>query len=147
MDGCCRFLQARERTRLVASAKRSRAVEERRRQAGVALSKDEAVTKIQVRVQLLCGPVRLWFPSEDFAPVTEHRSTTALSAGCNAGADARTGTFALPTYCTAQVVLEMQCNDQASCAMLCCVCRVYCVAACGARVFGVRPIRSWSLWV
>lgn len=39
--------QARERTRLVASAKRSRAVEERRRQAGVALSKDEAVTKIQ----------------------------------------------------------------------------------------------------
>ncbi|WIA42292.1 hypothetical protein OEZ86_008306 [Tetradesmus obliquus] len=39
--------QARERTRLVASAKRSRTVEERRRQAGVALSKDEAVTKIQ----------------------------------------------------------------------------------------------------
>lgn len=39
--------QARERTRLVASAKRSRAVEERRRQAAVALSKDEAVTKIQ----------------------------------------------------------------------------------------------------
>jgi hypothetical protein len=51
MHGCCCLcLQARERTRLVASAKRSRAVEERRRQAGVALSKDEAVTKIQVRV-------------------------------------------------------------------------------------------------
>jgi hypothetical protein len=45
---CCCGLQARERTRLVALAKRSRAVEERRRQAGVALSKDEAVTKIQV---------------------------------------------------------------------------------------------------
>ncbi|KAF6264066.1 hypothetical protein COO60DRAFT_270081 [Scenedesmus sp. NREL 46B-D3] len=39
--------RARERTRLVAAAKRSRAVDERRRQAGVPLSKDEAVTKIQ----------------------------------------------------------------------------------------------------
>eukprot|EP00878_Enallax_costatus_P017399 GHUV01018273.1.p1 GENE.GHUV01018273.1~~GHUV01018273.1.p1 ORF type:complete len:830 (+),score=314.81 GHUV01018273.1:156-2492(+) len=39
--------QARERMRMVASAKRSRALEEKRRQAGIPLAKDDAVTKIQ----------------------------------------------------------------------------------------------------
>lgn len=43
----CVVLQARERMRMVASAKRSRALEEKRRQAGIPLAKDDAVTKIQ----------------------------------------------------------------------------------------------------
>eukprot|EP00878_Enallax_costatus_P041489 GHUV01048282.1.p1 GENE.GHUV01048282.1~~GHUV01048282.1.p1 ORF type:complete len:110 (-),score=22.61 GHUV01048282.1:22-351(-) len=41
------LVQARERMRMVASAKRSRALEEKRRQAGIPLAKDDAVTKIQ----------------------------------------------------------------------------------------------------
>jgi hypothetical protein len=79
-------LQARERTRLVASAKRSRAVEERRRQAGVALSKDEAVTKIQVRVlPLPCFCVNLYTSGPkagNSAPVTDH-STIILLHMCS----------------------------------------------------------------
>lgn len=53
-------MQARERARLVASAKRSRALDERRRQAGVALGKEEAVTRIQstLRGHLWRGRVR-----------------------------------------------------------------------------------------
>lgn len=41
------LLQARERMRMVASSKRSRALEEKRRQAGVLLTKEEAAVRIQ----------------------------------------------------------------------------------------------------
>jgi hypothetical protein len=107
-DRCCSCLQARERTRLVASAKRSRAVEERRRQAGVALSKDEAVTKIQVWMLLIscccvkqyaCGPIA---QTALLGPITTHimpRCSWRFWSYC------RNGKLVLLTGCTAQVVL------------------------------------------